>query len=301
MNGQTLPRPSAGRARRLFSGAAMISLIAMPTSYSGPVQAQSRIGPVSTSVDTPVGWVERPPLHLARGRARHRRHGGRTYSGDGRLRSSKPAAFDSVEARRTGDGTWRDLAPMPTARTNPAAAVLGGKVYVAGGVTNDDVDTDVVEVYDPRTGRWSTSTRMPFPRSAGAAASLGGLLYVAGGGSGEEILDSVVAYDPSSRRWRSVAPMPTARWALRLVASKGHLYAIGGRIQEEESSLATVERYDPKTNAWIAMAPMNQQRAVPGSRHRRRANPITSSSSLPVAQSSAAWWVHSGKRPRSTT
>ncbi|GIF20569.1 hypothetical protein Ate02nite_32990 [Paractinoplanes tereljensis] len=177
---------------------------------------------------------------------------------------AKPAFFDSVEMRRTGGvGTWHDVAPMPTARTNPAAAVLGGKIYVAGGVTNDDTDSDVVEVYDPRSGRWSTSTRMPFARSAGAAAVLDGVLYVAGGGLGDETLASVVAYDPAARRWRTVAPMPTARWALRLVASNGHLYAIGGR-STEENSLATVERYDPKANTWTTVAPMHNTRAVPG-------------------------------------
>jgi N-acetylneuraminic acid mutarotase len=175
--------------------------------------------------------------------------------------------FDVVEARRiTGAGTWRELAPLPTARANLATAEVGGLVYAVGGL--DDVDnSDVVETFNPTTGRWATSVPLPQPRAAPGAEGLGGLLYVAGGEvklapDTYEVTNSVIVYDPKNNTWRSVAPMPTARFRLRLVASGRYLYAVGGAAPTGQS-LTTVERYEPKSNSWTTMNPMVESRTLP--------------------------------------
>lgn len=185
------------------------------------------------------------------------------FDGDG------PAhILDVVEAREVkGSGTWRELAPMPTERTNLATTEVGGLVYAIGGIGPSPHTTDVVERYDPRSGRWATSRPLPQPRDGAGAAGLGGLLYVAGGfialgGNNFEITNSVLVYDPKQDSWRSVAPMPTARERLRLVASGGYLYAIGGAAPTGQS-LATVERYDPRSNSWVTMNPMAESRYLP--------------------------------------
>lgn len=46
-----------------------------------------------------------------------------------------------------GQGTWISRAPMPTSRTEVAAAELGGRIYVIGGFGQGG---DLVEEYDPR-------------------------------------------------------------------------------------------------------------------------------------------------------
>jgi hypothetical protein len=108
--------------------------------------------------------------------------------------------FDFVEARRIGgDGHWRTLAPLPTPRADLATAALRGIVYAVGGSGVDDMATDVVEKFNPRTGSWSPSRRLPQPRDSAGAAALGGLLSVAGGfvvdRRAGQVTASMIAYD----------------------------------------------------------------------------------------------------------
>jgi len=214
------------------------------------------------------GWVPRPSLGLARAGLDVATVSGQIFAiGGFNGDAANPEVYSTVEARDvSGDGRWRMLAPMPTARTNPAAATLGGFVYVAGGFTADRT-LDVVERFDPRTGTWQSSTRLPVPIGAMGAAALDGRLYVAGGlvarPAGDEVTASVYAYDPTRGTWTVVRPMPTPRWRLRLVAAGGYLYAIGGQAPNGRA-LSTVERYDPRTDTWSAVRSMRAGRAVPG-------------------------------------
>jgi len=214
------------------------------------------------------GWTPQPSLGLARAGLDVATVSGRIlaiggFNGD----VANPVVYNTVEARDVrGDGRWQTLAAMPTARANPAAATLGGFVYVAGGFTADQT-LNVVERFDPRTGAWQTITKLPVPTGAMGAAALDGRLYVAGGlvarAAGDEVSASVYAYDPAGQIWTVVTPMPTPRWRLRLVAAGGYLYAIGGQAPDGRA-LATVERYDPRTNRWSAVRSMREGRAVPG-------------------------------------
>jgi N-acetylneuraminic acid mutarotase len=215
------------------------------------------------------GWKSRPSLGLARVGLDVATVNGQIlaiggFNGD----LANPVTYDTVEARAVGgDGRWQKLAPMPTARSNHAAAALGGFVYVTGGFGASDETLDVVERFDPRTGSWQSSPKLPVPVGAAGAAALGGKLYVAGGllarPSGDEVSAAVFAFDPARRTWSVVAPMPTPRWRLRLVAAGGFLYAIGGQGVDGRT-LSTVERYDPRTNTWSAVRSMREGRAVPG-------------------------------------
>jgi Kelch motif protein len=50
------------------------------------------------------------------------------------------------------DGAWTRAAPMPTARSEIAAAALDGRIYVAGGLTALGT-SNVFESYDPAEDR----------------------------------------------------------------------------------------------------------------------------------------------------
>ena len=215
------------------------------------------------------GWTPQPSLGLARAGLDVATVSGQIFAiGGFNGDAANPEVYSTVEARDvSGDGRWRMLAPMPTARTNPAAATLGGFVYVAGGFGANDETLNVVERFDPRTGAWQSSPKLPVPVGAAGAAALGGKLYVAGGlaarPTGDEVTGAVFAFDPTRQSWTVVEPMPTPRWRLRLVAAGGFLYAIGGQSADGRT-LSTVERYDPRTNNWSAGRPMREARAVPG-------------------------------------
>jgi len=176
--------------------------------------------------------------------------------------------FSVVEARRlTGNGAWRHLEPLPTARANLASAVLDGRVYAIGGYNAADETLAVVETYNPRTCHWTSEHSLPQPRGGAGAAVLDGRLYLAGGrvpttGTDTLSTNTMIVYDPRTASWRPAAPMTTARERFQLLAAGDHLYAIGGR--GEGPSLAGVERYDPRSDSWREINSMHQSRVVPG-------------------------------------
>jgi N-acetylneuraminic acid mutarotase len=79
-------------------------------------------------------------------------------------------------------GKWRERAPMPTARSGIAAAVLGGKIFVFGGEAPSGT-FDQTESYDPGSDAWKAWSPMPTARHGLGAATLGQSIYVISGGS----------------------------------------------------------------------------------------------------------------------
>ena len=66
--------------------------------------------------------------------------------------SSKVEAFDPQA------GAWAEVAPMPTGRASPAAAVVGGRLYAIGGFGGGN-DLSTVEAFDPQTDAWAALAR----------------------------------------------------------------------------------------------------------------------------------------------
>src|SRR5262249_48374700 len=77
-------------------------------------------------------------------------------------------------------GRWEARAPMPTSRSEVAAAEVGGKVYVVGGLVETGL-TGALEAYDPAADTWQVLAPLPEPAHHPSAASLAGKLYVFGG------------------------------------------------------------------------------------------------------------------------
>src|SRR4029450_6818477 len=75
-------------------------------------------------------------------------------------------------------GKWEIRAPLPSARTEVAAAELGGKIYVMGGYEKHG---DLLEEYDPVKDSWRRRASLPRPLHHAGSASLGGKIYVIGG------------------------------------------------------------------------------------------------------------------------
>ena len=163
-------------------------------------------------------------------------------------------------------GTWRTAAPMPTKRTEVAAAALDGKIYVVGGFEKPSLGnmmnfaiTPSVEMYDPMTDRWASKTPLPIGLHHVGIGVVGGRLYVIGGYTKSAFsvwnpVAPVYAYDPVTDSWTERAPMPTARGALSVTEHEGKLYAMGG--YDRKGNNAQVEVYDPVLNVWVTRAPL---------------------------------------------
>jgi N-acetylneuraminic acid mutarotase len=90
---------------------------------------------------------------------------------------------------------------METPRAGCAAAVLDGRIFVAGGEGNPDDVSGVfaqLEVYDPSDDTWSQLPPMPTPRHGTGAAAVDGMLIIPGGAdvAAFSAVDVVEAYVP---------------------------------------------------------------------------------------------------------
>jgi N-acetylneuraminic acid mutarotase len=151
----------------------------------------------------------------------------------------------------TGAGTWTTVAPLPTARSNLAAAVgPDGLIYAIGGIAGN-----AVYVYNPATNSWTTVASLPTGR-ADLAAAVGpdGLIYAIGGIDASNHHSSEVdAYNPATNSWTTVASLPVARTGLAAaVGPDGLIYAIGG--QDTSGISSEVDAYNPATNSWTTVA-----------------------------------------------
>ena len=161
-------------------------------------------------------------------------------------------------------GTWRTAAPMPTKRTEVAAAALDGKIYVVGGFEKPSLGnvmnfaiTRSVEMYDPATDQWTSKAPLPIGLHHVGIGVVDGRLYVIGGYAQSAFsvwkpMATVYVYDPAADSWTERAPLPTARGALSVTVHDGKLYAIGGF--DRKANNAQVEVYDPAQNEWTTAA-----------------------------------------------
>jgi N-acetylneuraminic acid mutarotase len=152
----------------------------------------------------------------------------------------------TTAAPAAGGPAWRQLAPAPSARTEVAAAAVGGRIWVLGGYGPDGATLATAEVYDTAAGTWARGPDLPVAVNHAMAATLDGVLYVAGGNDGTRPSSQLARLDGD--RWHPLAPLPRGRSAGGLVALDGRLYLVGGVI--EGGLAADTQVYDPTADRW---------------------------------------------------
>ena len=75
-----------------------------------------------------------------------------------------------VECFDLATHAWTEAPAMGTARKCASAAVLGGKIYVMGGIDTGAITLSSVECFDPGTQAWSAAPAMGKARSSACAA-----------------------------------------------------------------------------------------------------------------------------------
>jgi N-acetylneuraminic acid mutarotase len=167
-----------------------------------------------------------------------------------------------------GPGTWTEVRPLDQERFEAAAAVLAGKIYIVGGISDLCPDgasactLDRVDVYDPQAGTWSPAPPLPAgaPRHHLALAVVGGAIFVVGGFDG--ILGTANTFTPSASTWAldgatwtRRADAPRARGAATAQAIGGKIYVAGGGVTEP-SALDELAVYDPAIDQWSTLTSM---------------------------------------------
>ena len=173
--------------------------------------------------------------------------------------------------------SWKELAPMPTARGAAVAAEVGGKIYVIGGAGHHPNDKDQAgpigpnaphramdtnEVYDVATNTWATRMTMPTARHHAAIGVVNGKIYVLGGRLGainitgaSSPTNIVEVYDPAADLWGAAGlRMPNTRTGYGYATYRGRIFIVGGETYDDRlfSVVRAVDAYDPATNRWEA-------------------------------------------------
>ncbi|HEX6666461.1 MAG TPA: kelch repeat-containing protein [Solirubrobacterales bacterium] len=173
---------------------------------------------------------------------------------------------------------WTELPSMVKPRGAAGTAVVGDKLYVAGGaprtfgVTAEGAPYGTFEIYDFKTGRWSAGPDMPVPRHHLVAAGLDGKLYVAGGRAGLLDTNNSVPpigefdrYDPETDKWERLPEMPFAAGYMGIAAAAGRIVIAGGENQthwEDGGGWTTPSAwaFDPETNHWQRLPDLHIER-----------------------------------------
>jgi glucose/arabinose dehydrogenase len=212
----------------------------------------------STAAPLPGPAVENPAVVA---------HNGKLYAFGG---STAPFAGAVANASVYDPGTnvWTALPPMATARAGAAAQVLGGKIYVVGGMAGNGASLPTVEVFDLAAGTWSAGPSMAVRRDNPGAAALNGKLYVFGGRTRNadasvvnDTLSSAEMLDPAEGAWVARAQMPTGRRTMVVGTLNGKAQVVGGEVSPGGGAFASNEEYDPATDTWRRL------RSMPTARH----------------------------------
>ena len=233
-------------------------------------------------------WTKKKAMPLLSHHVAFTEYHGKIYAFGGFVYpASGPAAWVPVDNAWEYDpaaDSWKALAPMPTRRGSPVAAVVADKIYVIGGATLPVGSTETavhparphlsvgsVEEYDPAANTWRPRTSMPTARNHATAGVVNGKIYVIGGRvgtafitSGSSNIDVVEEYDPATDAWGAPrARMPSARSAMASGVYNGRIYVTGGEGQDTQRmyTFRALEAYDPASNAWAILPSM------PVSRH----------------------------------
>jgi len=168
-------------------------------------------------------------------------------------------------------GKWMAAASQPArafAGRQHAAEVVGGKLYLLGGIGGDSEGK--TQIFDPKEGRWTTGANMPFAAGACASAVLGDEIYVAGGTVKDAVTSQAARYSPKNNTWTL---LPAMKQGVRGAAggTDGSTFYVFGGIGPEGTALGAVQVYDPASGAWrltsnsgAKIAPLPQARGGMG-------------------------------------
>ena len=180
----------------------------------------------------------------------------------------------NVEAYNPQTDTWIQKQDMPVSRVVFDVGVIGGKIYVIGGVTRIGGERIArVDVYNPATDTWVKGREMPTPRSELRVAAVGSRIYAIGGRGWPPVnlgpeLPIIEEYDSISRQWRQKSDMLDTRLYFGTVVVRDSIYLIGGAIWKGVGGvpeyLASVNVYHAEKDAWSDIPSMPMPVGVQG-------------------------------------
>jgi N-acetylneuraminic acid mutarotase len=156
---------------------------------------------------------------------------------------------------------WSRLPSSPTERAAHAVAVIGHRLFAAGGA-NETGSLRSLEVYDFESRRWARGPRFPPPaRNHTTGVASGGRFYVLAGRDTRNFT-AAARYDPRRHKWERLPPLHTARGGIASARlSDGRIVVFGGeRLEPGGTTIAEVELFDPRSRRWSSLPDMRTPR-----------------------------------------
>lgn len=176
-----------------------------------------------------------------------------------------PSDSGPAECERacTATAPWRCDACVTRTLQEISAAVVGGRIYVAGGFETPLAIVPTVRVYDPAADAWAEVAPLPAARHHIGFVALGTTLYALGGSLdlGFEPLSRCWSLDTADAdaSWVEIAPLPRPRSSMAAGVIGGRVVVAAGQADgrsddERLDNAAETLLYDPATDEWTAAA-----------------------------------------------
>jgi hypothetical protein len=151
-------------------------------------------------------------------------------------------------------GQWKILSDAPEARDHFHAAVVGDKLYAAGGrrTARNDWFGDVVakvDVYDFTRGEWlsfNLPDDLPVPRAGTATAVFDDQIVIMGGESLSQDVahNDVHVLDPNTGTWSTLSPLNHGRHGMQAIVSGKGIYVTAGSPKRGGGNQKNMEVYN---------------------------------------------------------
>ena len=174
-------------------------------------------------------------------------------------------AIGDVYVYDPASNTWSMKTPLPAGQERGAGgvAVIGTKIYVAGGFRNGNGVADFSS-YDTSTDMHASLPPLTQASDHLVAGAVNGIVYAIGGRFGgiTGLLGRVVAFDPAAGSWSDRAPMITARGGAAAAVVRDRIVVAGGEGNAAATSgvFPQVEVFVPASNSWYSLPNMRTPR-----------------------------------------
>jgi len=157
---------------------------------------------------------------------------------------------------------WSAKTPLPVGqeRGASAVAVVGSKIYVAGG--NRGASVVDFSAYDTEADAHVSLPPLPAPRDHLVGSAIGTRVYAIGGRAGGSLYGSVDAFDTMTGSWATVADVRTRRAGSAAAAFGDRIVVAGGEgnLDSPVGVFSQTEAFVPATNTWLVLPDMRTPR-----------------------------------------
>jgi hypothetical protein len=151
-----------------------------------------------------------------------------------------------------GSKTWSTAPNLITPRLAPAAAVLGDRIFVAGGSSNNYV-TPGMEYWTPGYPNWISAPNMPVPTAYSAYTSYQNRMYIIGGMMNNGQPATVMQSFDNSSGWQPPVSIPRPVIYGSATAYNSKIYVFSGFGNGPASEAEPLLVYDLNTKKWTSV------------------------------------------------